>query len=317
MTPPRIFFDDERPPPTPIREESVIPPLLFDYPAGSTQKRPRTGDGDGSEDELNEDVGDNEEEPWEAEASETLTAQVEICGWKELRDQIKKDLKTKHATLPLSQINQLMILRNFATLRLKGQGRIPASYEIAKQWHEKDNGSSTHFARRIRALARHYQIFEQLPIEHRGGRKNAKSLLKDETIKAAARTWLTEQPVGSITPQNFAHGLNTQVLPSLGVSLTKPLCERTARRWLIQLGWSRTVLRKGVYMDGHEREDVVKYRNDVFLPKMQEFERRMARYEGPELRRIAPSLLSGEKELIAEFHDESCCQANEFKSSAW
>jgi hypothetical protein len=103
----------------------------------------------------------------------------------------------------------------------------------------------------------------------------------------------------------------------LGVSLAKSLCERTARRWLIQLGWSRTILRKGVYMDGHERDDVVKYRNDVFLPKMQEFERRMARYEGPELRRIAPSLLSDEKELIAEFHDESCCQANEFKSSAW
>ena len=208
---------------------------------------------------MNEDVGDNEEEPWEAEVSETLTAQVEIHSWKELRDQIKKDLKTKHAMLLLSQINQLIILQNFAILRLKGQGWIPASYEIAKQWHEKDNGSSTHFARRIRALARHYQNFEQLPVEHHGGRKNAKSLLKDETIKAAARTWLTEQPVGSITPQNFAHGLNTQVLPSLGVSLTKPLCERTAHHWLIQLGWSHTVLHKGVYMDGHEREDVIKY----------------------------------------------------------
>jgi hypothetical protein len=89
---------------------------------GSTQKWPCTGDGNGSEDELNEDVGDNEEEPWEAEASERLTAQVEIHGWKELHDQIKKDLKTKHATLLLSQINQLMILRNFATLCLKGQG---------------------------------------------------------------------------------------------------------------------------------------------------------------------------------------------------
>lgn len=105
MTPPRIFFDDKRSSPIPIREESIIPSLLFDYPVGSTQKRPRsTSDGEGSEDELDEDVGDNEEEPWEAEASEMLTAQVEIRGWKELRDQIKKDLKTKHATLPLSHL---------------------------------------------------------------------------------------------------------------------------------------------------------------------------------------------------------------------
>lgn len=87
-------------------------------------------------------VGD-EEEPWEAEVHETLTTQVKICGWKELHDQIKKDLKTMHTTLPLSRINQLMILQNFATLQLKGHGWMSASYEIAQQWHEKDDGSST------------------------------------------------------------------------------------------------------------------------------------------------------------------------------
>ena len=59
-----------------------MPPLLFNYPAGSTQKWPHTGTGDGkgSENELDEDVRDNEAEPWEAEVSETLTAQVEIYG---------------------------------------------------------------------------------------------------------------------------------------------------------------------------------------------------------------------------------------------
>ena len=59
-----------------------------------------------------------------------------------------------------------MILRNFANLCLKGYGRIEASFEIAQQWHEKDS-SNIHFARHIRALARHYQIFEQLPKERR------------------------------------------------------------------------------------------------------------------------------------------------------
>ena len=50
---------------------------------------------------------------------------------------------------------------------------------------------------------------------------------------------------------------------------------------------------------------------------MKEFEQRMARYEGPALTRIEPLLLPGQKEVIAEFHVESCCQANEFKSLAW
>lgn len=136
-------------------------------------------------------------------------------------------------------------------------------------------------------------------------------------VKAAARAWLTDQKVSSITPQNFAHGLNADILPSLNVHLKKPLCERTARQWFVKLGWRRTVLRKGVYMDRHEHEDVVKYQEEVFLPKMKEFEQRMARYESPELTCVEPVLQPGEKELIAEFHDESCCQQNEFKSSAW
>ena len=49
---------------------------------------------------------------------------------------------------------------------------------------------------------------------------------------------------------------------------------------------------------------------------MKEFERRMARYEGPELKHIEPDLQPGEVELIAEFQNESCCQGNNHKSSA-
>jgi hypothetical protein len=37
--------------------------------------------------------------------------------------------------VPLSQLNQLMILANFATLQLKGVSRIQASIEIVRQWH--------------------------------------------------------------------------------------------------------------------------------------------------------------------------------------
>ena len=164
----------------------------------------------------------------------------EIRGWDKLRDQIKKDLKKKHTSLPLSHINQLMILRNFATLRLKGYSCMSTSHQIAKQWHENTDGSSIHFAHRVQSLARHYQIFEQLPVEHRGGSKNAQSLLKDEAVRKAALSWLTEQAVGSITPLKFREGLNGVILPSLGITTKRPLCKRTARRWLIKLGWVHT-----------------------------------------------------------------------------
>ena len=169
----------------------------------------------------------------------------------------------------------------------------------------------------MRALARHYQNFEQLPVEHRGGYKNARSLLKDENVKKRALSYLQSLPTGKVTPKKLQVALNNIILPDLGITTKKPLCLRTSRRWLIKLGWRHTLVKKGVYMDGHERADVVDYRQKVFLPAMAEFERRMARYEGPELKRVAPNLAPGEREIIPNFHDESTFHANEESRSAW
>jgi hypothetical protein len=51
-----------------------------------------------------------------------------------------------------------------------------------------------------------------------------------------------------------------------------PISKCTAHHWLIKLGWRQTIVWKGVYMDGHERNDVVEYRNKVFLPAIAQFE---------------------------------------------
>jgi hypothetical protein len=95
-----------------------------------------------------------------------------------------------------THLNKLTILRNFAMLRIKGVRRIAASEEIARQFHE---GTGRYFARQIRVLARHYQLFEQLPEEKRGG-TGGRSLLKDERVQAAARTYLSGVPLGEVTP---------------------------------------------------------------------------------------------------------------------
>jgi hypothetical protein len=207
-----------------------------------------------------------------------------------------------------------MILSTFATLRLKGVSRITASGEIARQWHE---GEGKYFAHRVRALARHYQIFEQLPVKHRGGYKNAWSLLKDENVKKRVLSYLQSLPTGKVTPKKLQVALNTVALPDLGITTKKPLCVRTARRWLIKLGWHHTLVKKGVYMDGHEQADVMEYQQSVFLPTMAEFKRRMARYEGPKLRHVAPNLAPGECEIVPNFHNESTFHANEESRSAW
>jgi hypothetical protein len=43
--------------------------------------------------------------------------------------------------------------------------------------------------------------------------------------------------------------------------------ELQANRWLLRLGWVYGRNKKGYY-DGHERPDVVEYREKVFCPRM-------------------------------------------------
>jgi hypothetical protein len=74
-------------------------------------------------------------------------------------------------------------------------------------------------------------------------------------------------------------------------------------------------------MDGHESEDVVDYRQNSYLPKITDYQGRMAKWvptgENGELKRIDPILRPGEKEIIAVFQDESCFHANDYQSSIW
>lgn len=258
---------------------------------------------------------EDEAEAWEKELDENIhNPGVATKSWDELRKQVKEQLKKHSKTLPLRQSNQLMIISNFATLLLKGLTRIQASIEIARQWHEKQG---TWFARRVRALARHYQNFEQLPRERRGGARSSRSFLHDETVKTAVLQFLRALPTGKVTPRALANQINNTIFPALGISPKNPLSIRTARRWLIKLGWRHTLIKKGVYMDGHERADVVHYREDVFLPLMAAFEARMVHYEGPELKRVEPVLPPGVKEIIPQFHDECCFHANDQSNTAW
>ncbi len=189
-----------------------------------------------------------------------------------------------------------------------------ASILLANAHHEHDG---VWFAQCLRMLARYYEKHESLPPEKRGGLRAIRTLLSKDDVKRACRSWLAQQVAGTITPQGFAAAVNGTILPHLDISPRKPLGQRTACRWLYKLGYRHVQFRKGVYMDGHERPDVVKYRNDEFLPRMLELERRMTHFQGPQLIRQPPNLSEGEKEVITLYHDECCFHAYDFKKSGW
>jgi len=106
--------------------------------------------------------------------------------------------------------------------------------EIAHQWHE---GQGNWFARLVCALAHHYQTFEKLPAEKRGGAGNAHSWLHDETVKRSTLNWLSSQKTGDVTPRKLQHSLNDRLFAELNIAPKSPISEQTAHRWLIKLGW--------------------------------------------------------------------------------
>jgi hypothetical protein len=143
------------------------------------------------------------------------------------------------------------------------------------------------------------------------------NLLRDELVKMWILDYLKGLPMGKATPKKLQVTVNEEILPDLSITPKKPISTCTAHHWLINLGWWYTHVKKGVYMDGHECADVVKYCQNIFLPLMAKFEAWMVHYEGPELKQVEPNLRPGEQEIISNFHDESSFHANEEVKSLW
>jgi hypothetical protein len=79
--------------------------------------------------------------------------------------------------------------------------------------------------------------------------------------------------------------------------------------------WTKTGL-KGQYVDGHEHEDVVAYRQKVFLPAVKGFRQR-ARDWSCEDQADQPFPRPNERHVVMWFHDESTFYANDRRKSGW
>ncbi|EAL22430.1 hypothetical protein CNBB3090 [Cryptococcus deneoformans B-3501A] len=123
-------------------------------------------------------------------------------------------------------------------------------------------------------------------------------------------------------------GVERIVYPEVfGAESTLTVHVTTVRRWLILVGYRYSRIKKRVYVDGHERDDVREYRI-WFLDQMATYERyvlstflishcpylimlsyRYMTWYTPDSNGILqphpPALRPGEKEIIAPFHDES------------
>ena len=160
--------------------------------------------------------------------------------------------------------------------------------------------------------------------ESKQGKHLYQFILDDEDLRHKAAHWVranaTVKGKPNMTGATFCSWVNTNLLPTaeLPPGCPQQIQPRTAIKWLHRLGFRPQSHKKSVYIDGHERDDVVEYRN-LYLRKLEILS--STHLPPPScddcLTAIATGNPSATKHLVLIFHDESSFHANEAQSIMW
>ena len=160
--------------------------------------------------------------------------------------------------------------------------------------------------------------------ESRRGKYERHCVYHDEDLNQKAREWVREHAFKkgepNMTAGAFCEYANNHLLPSshLPPFFPRSISMRTAVRWLHHLGFKPRDHKKGVYIDGHEREDVVKHRQR-YLKQMEDL--RKAHQPLPQCSDEEPRVRNEDdedkKKLVVLYHDESIYNTNEGQSWMW
>ena len=118
--------------------------------------------------------------------------------------------------------------------------------------------------RSLRKWRKSYYARGEIAISKRAGsQKNP--LLIDENLKEEVIEWLrkeTSRKNNKLTVSAFCRWINNTLIPksNMPANYPKEISRVTDWRWMYSLGFCYVKYTKG-YVDGHEREDVVKDRN--------------------------------------------------------
>ena len=192
----------------------------------------------------------------------------------ELVDKCLKQAKALKSARMVNMIMQLTPVAQFVKLREKycchGRSKTPsvsASLAITRRM-----GKGPYFAHQIQKNDHHLLHFHQLPPCKDGAYCGQATLLDNKSVVHAICRYLAAKALGTITTLDLCHHVNKVILPGLNLSGNSQISERTAHSWLKKLGYQCKDVQKGLYVDGHERPDVIKAREE-FLSKIQKYER--------------------------------------------
>jgi transposase len=195
--------------------------------------------------------------------------------------------------------------------------------ELSFTWREasllaaKAAGRGVKHARNVRAWLLAYLRTGKLPL-HRYGQYHS-SVLEDEDLKQMIQLHLQSiAKAGYVKAQDIVDFMDTKEIQDhlgtkTGISVS------TACRWLHRLDWQYRRKQNGMYLDGHEREDVVNYCKE-FLQRWAQYEKRTVTYdkEGKVISTpVGFPVPGGRFRSILVTHDESTFYANDRRKTKW
>ncbi|GBB88135.1 hypothetical protein RclHR1_14660006 [Rhizophagus clarus] len=171
-------------------------------------------------------------------------------------------------------------------------------------------------AKQIRIWAKYWIEHGTLSKSLQGCNQKIKSIIDNEDVIERSLLFIREKG-GKTTPKEYQTFVKEVLFSQLGIDESKKsISIKTSCVWLKKLGLIPQSRKKGIYFDGHEREDVVEYRKE-FLDKILIYEKFMPTFEGKNIEQKNPVLLPNEKLHILITYDKCLFYANDDRPIVW
>ena len=193
--------------------------------------------------------------------------------------------------------------------------------------------------RTVRAYAKEFNDNNCSFKETRQGKYERMCILNDEGLRERASEFVRanafKKGEPNMTSVSFLKFVNNELLPShhLSPHFPRMISLRTAIRWLHNLGFKPVSHKKGIYIDGHEREDVVKHRDEYLttLHTLQQTHQspppiddddpstslELSPFSANRPSTSASASAPTDKKLVMIYHDESIFNTNEGQTWMW
>lgn len=226
--------------------------------------------------------------------------------------QIHEILNDTNSNFSRRTMVQYLTIQKCLGHQIDGTGKV----ESAKQASSSIPGNAS---RTMRCILNWTSVFletGQLPQSNQGKHRKTLSILSDEDISIQIREWLATAPKGSRNPEQLANWVNNTLLLQVNGHRNTHVSVRTIRNWMNTLGYKYGVWKKGVFIDGHERDDVVEYRLD-FLQRMMLRFKFMRWWDGFNMEIAVDQECYSETEIVWVSHDESIFYSNDDGGKGW